>query len=429
MIASDIKRYAMKSWITLIFVFVLADLSIGQSVLTLRECYERAEINYPLIRQRALIEKTTAFSVENALKGRLPQISIGGQASYQSEVTEIPVEMPGVEPISKDQYRIFGEIAQTIYHGGLVAKQKESVKLSNEVDMKKLEVDIYQIRDRINDLFFGILLFREQIRLTELIKRDLNAGLRRTEAAIANGTALQSSADDLRAELLKVDQRIIDIEYGEEAYRQILGNFIGESVAESVLEKPEFSTSSAVIERPELGLFDLQSRSIQANMELLTAQKKPRLQLFVQGGYGRPGLNMLENEFDFYYLGGLRFNWMLSGYFTLRRERDLLSLRQQSIDVQKETFLFNTSLALRQIETEIARLSRLIEVDDAIITLRAGIRETAAVQLEEGVISSSDYVREANAEDQARQNRALHETQMLMAQAERRFNVGQTNTQ
>ena len=413
----------MKSLITLAFIS-LSSVADGQA-LTLEECYQRAEAHYPLIRQRGLIEKTATLSIENALKGNFPQISLGGQATYQSAVTMIPVELPGVEPLDNDQYRIFGEISQTLYHGGVVAEQKKAVELNSSVETKKLEVDLYQLKSRINELFFGILLFQEQAAQSALIKQDLNAALKKTEAAIVNGTAMRSAADVLRAEILKVEQRRIEMNSAETAYREILGRFVDQSVAETVLQKPQFVDSPVTISRPELDLIDFQRKSIESGQALLSARKKPRVELFVQGGYGRPGLNMLENNFDFYYLGGLRFSWLLSGYYTFRRESEILTLRRQSLDVQKETFLFNTGLTLSQHEAEMAKLRRMIEVDNEIIALRARVRQTAEAQLEEGVIASTDFIREVNAEDQARQDRALHETQLLVAQAKYRFTSGQ----
>ena len=161
------------------------------------------------------------------------------------------------------------------------------------------------------------------------------------------------------------------------------------------------------------------------NQALLSASKKPRVELFLQGGYGRPGLNMLENEFNLYYLGGIRFSWQLSGLYTFRGEKELLNIRRQSVGIQRETFLFNTGLTTNQYQVEIAKLHRLIEVDDEIISLRTKVRQTAAVQLEEGVITSTDFIREVNAEDQAKQNRVLHETQLLLAAAKYQFTTGQ----
>lgn len=417
----------MKTLSTFIFVFVLSPIVRGQTTLTLGECYERAEANYPLIRQKQLLRQTAEFSMDNASKGRLPQITLGGQATYQSEVTRIPLEMPGVEPLDKDQYRIFGEISQTLYHGGLVGEQVRAEEMKGQVEEGKLATELYQVRDRINDLFFGMLLLRAQMRQNALVKSDLNTGLKKAEAAIANGAAIRSDADILRAELLRADQRLIELLSAHQAYAEILGTFIGASIdTATVLAKPQFDTGeNPTLQRPELTLFQLQQQSIDINRAMLGARKRPRLELFVQGGYGRPGLNMLENEFNFYYLGGLRLSWLLSGYYTLSKEKQVLDLTRQSIGVQEETFRFNTRLALSRQDAEIDKLQRLIKVDQDIISLRERVEETASVQLEQGVISASDYVRDVNAADQARQDRALHETQLLMAQAKYQFIAGQ----
>ncbi|MEX2234792.1 MAG: TolC family protein [Cyclobacteriaceae bacterium] len=416
----------MKSLISLLLIPLLTLQAWSQAALTLQECYERAETNYPLIRQRELLEQTKNLSIENVLKGYLPQITIGGQGTYQSEVTQIPVEMPGVEPLSNDQYRIFGEVSQTLYHGGLVSQQRKMEEVNAAIEERKLAVDLYQLKNRINELFFGILFLQAQTVQSELIKDDINAGLKRTEAAIANGTAIRSGADVLRAELLRIEQRIIEMQSSENTYREILGIFIKAKVDETtLLQKPQFNTAPSTISRPELALFDAQKQSIEINNALLSARRRPRMELFVQGGYGRPGLNMLENSFNFYYLGGIRFSWLLSGYYTFRREKEVLNLRQRSLDVQKETFLFNTGLTINQHDAEVAKLRRLIEVDDEIIALRSRVRQTAEIQLEEGVITPTDFMREVNAEDQAKQNLALHETQLMMSQAKYQFASGQ----
>lgn len=416
----------MRILMILLFASFMPWAAHSQAVFRIEECYEAAEVNYPLTRQRGLIEKTRTLAMENAATGRLPRVSMGGQATYQSDVTQIPVEMPGVEPLSKDQYRIFGEISQTLYHGGVVSHEKEAAELNASVESQQLAVDLYQLRSRVNELFFGILLLREQARQTGLIQADLRAVLDKTLAAIKHGTAIPSSADVLRAELLRHDQRIIETNVSEATYRELLGIFIGETIdADAVLAKPEYARQEPSINRPELQLFELQRMNIESNQALLSARRRPKLELFVQGGYGRPGLNMLENEFDFYYLGGIRFTWQLSGYYTARRENEIFSLRRQSSDVREQTFLFNTRLSLGKHDAEIAKIRRLIEVDNAIIDLRTRVRRTAEVQLEEGVISATDYIREVNSEDQAKQRRALHEIELLMAQANYHFTLGQ----
>jgi outer membrane protein TolC len=430
MIKADLKvienPVSMRVLASGVFLFLVVANVRGQDTLTVVQCYERAEANYPLIAQRALIEQTGSFTVESASKGYLPQISIGGQATYQSDVTQIPLEMPGIEPLTKDQYRIFGEISQNLYHGGTVRQQKKAEEINATIESGRLDVDLYQLRNRINELFFGILLLKEQVKQSDLVREDLAGSLKTIQAGIRHGTALHNAEDILQAEMLRVDQRVIELESAEASFRDILGIFINQPIgADMVLEKPEWSINGQDFDRPELRLLDLQKQGIEASRGLLSARKKPRIELFLQGGYGKPALNMLENSFELYYIGGIRFNWLLSGYYTFKREKEILDLRQQSLDVQKETFLFNTGVTKNQHAAEITKLQRLIEVDGKIIALRLRARETATVQLEEGVISASDYVREVNAADQARQDRATHETLLLMAQAKYRFTTGQ----
>jgi outer membrane protein TolC len=413
--------------IILPLLFLLATKAYTQDTLTIDVCYGLAESNYPQVKQKALIAKSRAYSIENAAKGSLPQISIGGQATYQSDVTEVPFQMPGaeIETLSKDQYKIYGEVAQTLYNGGVVRQQKELEDVNANVEEQKLEVELYQIKNRVNELFFGVLLTQEQLAQNALLKKDIEAGLKKAEASIANGAALKSSADVLRAELLRTDQRMIELQSTERAFKDMLGLFIGRSIDDNaIFGKPELVVAPSTIHRMELDLYKIQKQSIDVNRALLSARKRPKVELFVQGGYGRPGLNMLKNDFSSYYLGGIRFSWSISNLYTFKNEKQLLDLRQQSLDIQQETFLFNTGLALQQQNAEIGKLQKLIQADHDIITLRTQIKNTATAQLEYGTITSTDFIREVNAEDQARQNLALHETQLLLASYNHRFTTG-----
>lgn len=397
----------------------------SQSVLTLKACYEAARTHYPLSRQQELLEKTKAFTIQNAAKGKLPALQLGAQATYQSEVTQIPIEMPGVEPLSKDQYRVFGEVVQTLYQGGLVGHQADAAALETSVEQAELEVKLYQLEGRINELFFGVLLLREQQKQIALAQADLEAALRKAHAALANGTALPSSAEVLQAELLKVKQRIIEMQASEATFSQMLGAFTGIEIGEDTqLEWPAFTALPATLDRPEQTVFRLQRQRLETGRALLSARQKPRLELFLQGGYGRPGLNMLEDKFGFYYLGGMRLAWRLSGFYTFKNEKEIFSLRSRAVDIAEQTFEFNTALDIGRNHAEIGKLRRLIEVDDEIIVLRTSVRKTAEAQLDEGVISATDYVQEVNAENQARQSRVLHEIQLRNAQADLRFTAG-----
>jgi len=391
----------------------------GGQPLTLAECYTLAEQHYPIVKQRDLIRKSSTYSLENLSKGYLPQVGLYGQATYQSAVTQIPIHLPGVEipTLNKDQYKIYGEVNQSLYDGGVIRQQRLMQETNATVDEGKLDVELYKIRERINQLFFGILLVAEQIKQTTLLENDILLGLKKAEASFANGVAFKSNVDILKAELLKTDQRKTEFNMLLKAYIDMLGLFIDRPLDEhTILEKPTTVSTSQDISRPEIKMYNSQLISVQAQRKLLRARTMPKLSLFVQGGYGRPALNLLSNNFDAYYIGGLRLNWSLSGFYTWKRDKALLDVSQQTIEVQRETFLFNTNFTLKQQNADINKYNILLATDDEIITLRANIKNTASAQLENGVINSNDYLREVNAEDQARQNKAVHEIQLLMAQ-------------
>ncbi|SFL24148.1 TolC family protein [Proteiniphilum acetatigenes] len=398
----------------------------AQSI-SLEECYQWAESNYPLVKQYALIEKTQSYSIANASRGSLPQLQIGGQASYQSDVTQIPLSLPNVDiPVmSKDQYKLYGEISQPITDLLTVKRQKELIDANARVEEQKIEVELYKLKERINQLYFGILLMDEQIAQVRILQKDLQSGINKNSVAIANGIVLKSSADMLRAELLKTEQRVIELKAVRKGYADVLALFIDRDISENtILERPSAVTSLSGINRPELQLFEMQKQTFEVQNKLVDTQILPRFSLFLQGGYGRPALNMLNNDFDLYYIGGVRFAWNISGFYTHKREKRLLVLSQNAVDVQKELFLFNTNLTLKQQNNEIIKLEELIEADKEIIRLRENVKLAAQSQLEHGTVTANDYLTYVNAEDQARQNLILHEMELLMAQYKLKTTAG-----
>jgi outer membrane protein TolC len=409
------------TWLLGCLCLLATGLQAQTKPLTIREVYQLSRRNYPMIRQQGLIEKTRDYSVSNAAKGYLPQLTVQGQATYQSAVTEfkLPVSIPGVEfpSINKDQYKVYGEVNQTIYDGGNVRTQVRSHEANAQVETQKLEVELYKLNDRVNQLFFGVLMLEEQLRQNELLKKDINLGIKKVQALIDNGTAFKSSANTLKAELLKADQRAIDINASRKAYLEMLGLLTGQPLGDSVvLEKPAELAVGGDINRPELKLYDAQNRSLDVQSQLLDVRNRPKLNFFFQGGYGRPALNILNNGFDPYYITGVRLNWSLSGLYTIGKDRELIRNSRDAIQLQKETFLFNTHLTVRQQNAELDRFRQLLATDDEIITLRESIKTTSAAQLENGVINTNDFLREVNAEDQARQNKILHGIQLLISQ-------------
>ncbi|NUO00355.1 MAG: TolC family protein [Saprospiraceae bacterium] len=411
----------MRSILNLLILLLFAASLHAQNPkpLTLEDCYGLARQNYPLIKQRDLIAKSKDYAIDNLAKGRLPQISFSGQATYQSDVTQIPIQLPGLDfpTPGKDQYKLYAEVSQNLYDGGLIREQQQAQEARTAVEGQQLEVELYKLKERVNQLFFGILLLDAQLEQTTLLKKDIRLGLSKTEAAIKNGVALRSSLDLLKAESLKADQRVVELTATRQAYSGMLALLVAQNPDEplALLPPPAVAVSEA-INRPELKLFDAQNQSLVLQHNLLAARNRPKVSLFLQTGFGRPALNVLSNDFEPYFIGGLRVQYPLSFRYTLKNDKALIDLSRAQVNLQQETFLFNTRIALRQQNAEIAKLEALLRADEEIIALRSGIKNTTSVQLENGVVNANDYLREVNAEDYARQNKLLHEIQLLMAQ-------------
>jgi outer membrane protein TolC len=362
----------------------------------------------------------------NISKGFLPQINMNGQTSYQSDVTQLPKTIPGVPVLTKDQYKIYAEIDQPVYDGGVIKARKKIQEANTIIDQQKLEVELYKLKDRINQLYFGILLIDEQLKQNGLTKNDIQLGLDKINAQIANGTALRSNADILEAELLKANQQTIELISNRKAFTDILSLFINRPLNENIVFiKPADIIPSAEIKRPELLMFDYQNKFFDEQKKLLAARNRPKLNFFVQGGFGKPAFNILSNSFDPFYIGGLRLNFPLTGFYSLKNDRAIIDLSNKNIQVQKEVFLFNTSVAIKQQNADIVKFQQFLKTDNEIIILRTNVKKAALAQLENGVINSSDYLREVNAEDNARQNKILHQIQLLKAEYNEQNTVGE----
>lgn len=399
----------------------------GQERITLTECYEWARTNYPQIRQQNLIEQTEQYNLANAAKGWLPQVGISAKATYQSDVTKLPFDaaklsavMPGLEipTLSKDQYQVVAEVNQTIWDGGAIRSTRQLTHAQAVADREQLESDLYSLNDRVNQLYFGCLLQDELLRQNDLLQKELQVNIDRIDGMIANGVANQSDLESMQVELLNARQKEIELKASRTAYRQMLCTLIAKPVSGNMqLQIPSLpgSALSAEIERPELKALEAKNYLLQTQHKQITAGLMPRLGAFVQGGYGRPGLNMLEDDFKPFYIAGLRMTWNLGKLYTLKNDRRKVEVSRESVDVQRETFLFNTRLQLTQQNVEIQKMTDLMKADNEIIRLRTSIKQAAEVKLANGVISVTDLIREINAEDLAKQASATHQIQQLMS--------------
>jgi outer membrane protein TolC len=411
----------MRRLITMLLLLPVITQAQEIKTLSLAKAYEWAQQNYPMIKQRELLKQTADISVDNLSKGFLPQFSLSGQATYQSDVTQIKIPITGVSvtPLSKDQYKVLADVNQLIYDGGIIKQQKNIQQLNEAAEQQKVEVELYKLKERINQLYLGVLFLDEQVKQVELVKDDLSSGIRKTEAQVKNGVAFRSNLNVLKAELLKTDQRLIEIKASRKGLTDVLGLFINQTLAEEVtLEKPlmQVAVLSGEIQRPELKLYTTQENLLNGQYNFIDSRNRPKANLFVQGGYGKPGLNFLDNDFAFFYTTGLRFNWSFGGLYTQKKEKQLVDINKKIVNIQKETFLLNTNTSLKQQESEVNKLLQLIAKDNEIIQLRLSVKEAANAQLENGVITANDYLREVNAEDQARQSLITHTVQLLQAQ-------------
>lgn len=393
-----------------------------EAQISLESCQQKARENYPMIKQFELIQKTEEFNLANANKGYLPQLSLSARASYQSAVTQFPVKMPGVDipTISKDQYAAEATLEQIIWDGGVIGKHKEQVRSSSEVDKMELESNLYQIRDRVNELYFGILLLDAKLERNRLFEEELERNYKQVRSFLDQGVANRADLDVVRVEILNTMQNRTAINANRNAFIEMLSLFIGEKIdiAESFeipIEKLTAERSNTEINRPELLMFDAKVSQLDVMKKNINATVTPKFGLFVKGGYGRPGLNMLEDKFKPYYIAGISMSWNFGGFYTKRNDFRKIDIAKKAVDVERETFLFNTQIELKSEDNVITKNRELLKHDDEIISLRTNIRKAAENKLKNGTISTTEFMREVTAEDMAKQQKIEHEMELLMS--------------
>ena len=419
-----------KIW--LFSVIAMAFQLISAQSVTLEDCWQKARNNYPLVKQYGLIEKTAEYNLSNANKGYLPQLNISAKATYQSDVTELPealIRRLGItmEGLSKDQYQVAAEASQLIWDGGVINAQKKVTNATKEVEKQKVEVDLYALNERVNQLFFSVLLINEQLKQNEILQDELQTNYKKVEAYKQNGVANQADLDAIKVEQINAEQRKIELLNTKTAYLKMLSNFTKMEIDENAtLIRPEknlFFFFFTVNYRPELNLFAAQNKFYENQKKMVNAGNIPKLSAFLQGGYGKPALNMFANEFAPFYIGGIRFSWNLSGFYSTKNNISKLDISKQNVAIQKETFLFNTDLKNEQDKLAIKNLQALLNTDDDIIRLRENIKKVAVSKVENGTLTVADLIREINAENQAKQLKSLHEIQLIKRLYEVKNNI------
>ena len=390
---------------------------------TLDECQRAAERNYPLIAQHDLIARTTELTVANIQKGWLPQLTATAQATYQSAVTAWPDEMKGLmqqmgvdmKGLAKDQYRVGLDLQQTVFDGGTISAQQQVAREQGAVQQAQLDVTLYQVRQRVNEMYFGLLLLDDQMRLNADLQEQLAASEKKLTSMVKHGTAAQCDLSNVTAERLNVVQQMTVLESQRRVLLSMLSTFCGIEVNQ--VTKPAAVDAVAGNNRPELRLIDSQLRLADAQDRALKAALLPRLGVFAQGFYGYPGYNMFKDmmsrDWSWNGMVGARLTWNIGALYTHRNDKAKVQLQRETAQNQREVFLFNNRLEQMQQSEAIDRYRRLMAQDDEIITLRQQVRKAAESKLSHGIIDVNDLVRDINNENAARVQQSIHEIEML----------------
>ena len=418
-----------------LYLLGLALLPLMLVAQSLEECQRAAEQNYPLIRQYDLIEKTTDLTVSNIMKGWLPQVSASAQATYQSDVASFPDRMQALydqiglemKGLKKDQYRVGIDISQTVYDGGAISSQAAIAREQGRVQAAQNEVNLYQVRQRVNEIYFALLLLEDQIRLNGDLQELLAGSEKKLASREKGGIAAVSDYQNVKAERLNVVQQGVNLASQQRMLCTMLSTLCGIEVND--VQKPPVVEIGTGNNRPEMRLFDSQLRLADAQEKALNAALLPKLGVFAQGFYGYPGYNMFEDmmrhEMSLNGMVGARLTWNIGALYTRKNDKAKLQLQRELTESNRDVFLFNSNLEQLQLTEEIARYRQLMADDDEIISLRSSVRKAAESKLSHGIIDVNDLVREINQENAAKVQRSMHEIQMLKKIYDNKFATNQ----
>lgn len=391
---------------------------------TLEECQTLARKNYPLVAQYGLIARTTDYSLSNAARAWLPQVTLSAQASYQSDVATFPNQMKSayeamgleVKGLNKGQYRAAVDVTQTVWDGGASRAERQAARAAGAADAASNEVQLYALRERVDNLFFGVLLLNKQAQQNLLLQALLESNVKRAQASMEGGTAMQSDVDAVQAELLSTRQQFTQITASQEAYRAMLSLFAGRQL-DSLVLPPLCHSDTAVNMRPELDYMMQLEHKYAAQEEAVKASTMPRLGLSFSGFYGNPGLNlfkdMMENRATWNYVAGVKLQWNIGSFYTRGNNLRKISLARNQVALQRETFLFNTRLQVTEQQRAVERMRAVSRQDGEIVSLREAVRRAAEAKWQNGVIDMTTLLREITSENSARVAAATHEIELL----------------
>lgn len=401
--------------------------STGRKV-SVYECIELSVRNYPQIKQSGIIDDAEQYDLSNAGLNWVPHLTLSGKASYQSDVVEMPFEIPGYDfNLPHDQYSLVGELSQSIWDGGTTKNMKESIRAGAEVQRKQLEVNLYSIRERVENIYLGILLIDKQISQNRILEESLQRNRSEVLALLESGMAYRSDLSIVDVNILNCRQKMSQLLSDRSAYVCMLGKFTGTDMNGAEFEEPsaDFILDSIVISRPELRLYDARIAQNRVSRQELQTRISPKLNLSLQGGIGQPGLNMLKEGFAPYYVAGIKLQWNFGDLYTRKNDIRKIESERKNIETERETFLFNTSMDAIQEISAVQKAREVLEQDREIIALRESIRTSGEEQYSEGVITMTDLMGMIDDEHDARVAESIHQVQLLMEIFKLKYTLGE----
>ncbi|MFA5419341.1 MAG: TolC family protein [Bacteroidales bacterium] len=417
---------------TMVFLFLLV-LQQGYAqtnqVVTLDDCYIAAINNYPNFQQVDMDVQISKLNKQNIQAGYLPSLNLNGQASYQSDVTKVPISVPGINiPImAKDWYNLNLDVEQLIYDGGLTHNRKKIADADLDIAQQKLQIEFYQLKDQVNKLYFGIILSRKTLDILDVLKKNLEATIADAEVAFNNGVLLSSDVDALKVEYNLALQQIVEKQEDQRALIAGLHIITGLNISNAdqlVVPDVQVVAEKFVNNRPEYMLLGKQQTKIEMLSELTKAKRRPVFMAFGQAGYGRPGYDMLNDKFDSYYKVGARLHWNLWDWHQVKRERSVLSVQNEIINTQKQSFDQKLKADLETKMAAIRKAEQLISTDETIVNLQQNVVNTANVQLKNGSITTTNYVIEINKQVKAQLNLEVHKLQLIYSKYQYNITLG-----
>lgn len=428
------KMIPYKKCALFLMCFAYMNIGFGQnSILSLEQIQEIVQQNYPLVKGKDLLREQSGLSVENLKTAFLPQLYANGRMSYQSDVTSSPLAGPNSFGAPKEQISLNLDVEQLIYNGGRIKSQVKLEQLSAELEVIDLEVRMYELRERVNDAYFSILLLRQSKQVLEEKRKSIAARLKQVQSAVKNGVMAAFNSKILESELLLIQQQVKEIEFAERTSLESLAELMNRNEKfdiEAIGVKEElrqFTLGNELSEeRPEYKLFEGQNLLLNEKMEITRKDRLPVISAFGQLGYGQPGYNQLNDDFDSYYMLGAKLSWNIFDWKSSKRNQRKYQLQKEIVATQRSSFQKNQMVELRTEVNNISKFKILLEQDDAIVSLQEDVTKTSSSQLDNGVITSSDYLEDLNKEIQARLNREYHQIQLSQSIAEYKRILGKT---